>query len=219
MNLSELSPVPQAELPVAQLKEHLRLGTGFADEAVQDGLLAGDLRAALAAIEGRTAKALIARDFLLELGGCPGLGRRAARQHRDERHHAGCAGIRPQPDPDRGTDVPRAGAWRAEPVSGGEAGMAFHEVRFPAGLSFGSVGGPERRTEGREVVLWQSLGAVPSSGDLVRLEAGCDRRLETCRVKFDNILNFRGFPDIPGDDWSMTYPGGTEPMDGGSRRT
>lgn len=25
--------------------------------------------------------------------------------------------------------------------------MAFHEVRFPAALSFGSVGGPERRTE------------------------------------------------------------------------
>lgn len=25
--------------------------------------------------------------------------------------------------------------------------MAFHEVRFPANLSFGSIGGPERRTE------------------------------------------------------------------------
>ena len=25
--------------------------------------------------------------------------------------------------------------------------MAFHEIRFPAGLSFGSTGGPERRTE------------------------------------------------------------------------
>ena len=25
--------------------------------------------------------------------------------------------------------------------------MSFHEVRFPASLSFGSIGGPERRTE------------------------------------------------------------------------
>ena len=25
--------------------------------------------------------------------------------------------------------------------------MAFHEVRFPTSLSFGSLGGPERRTE------------------------------------------------------------------------
>jgi len=28
-----------------------------------------------------------------------------------------------------------------------EDGMNFHEVRFPASLSFGSVGGPERRTD------------------------------------------------------------------------
>jgi uncharacterized protein (TIGR02217 family) len=28
-----------------------------------------------------------------------------------------------------------------------EQSMAFHEIRFPANLSFGSVGGPERRTE------------------------------------------------------------------------
>ena len=25
--------------------------------------------------------------------------------------------------------------------------MGFHEVRFPANLSFGSLGGPERRTD------------------------------------------------------------------------
>ena len=25
--------------------------------------------------------------------------------------------------------------------------MSFHEVRFPANLSFGALGGPERRTE------------------------------------------------------------------------
>ena len=25
--------------------------------------------------------------------------------------------------------------------------MGFHEIRFPANLSFGSMGGPERRTE------------------------------------------------------------------------
>ena len=37
------------------------------------------------------------------------------------------------------------GARRA--ATGEERRMAFHEVRFPANLSFGSVGGPERRTE------------------------------------------------------------------------
>jgi len=55
--------VPPEALPVARLKEHLRLGSGFADDGVQDGLLAGFLRAAMAAIEGRTGKALMAREF------------------------------------------------------------------------------------------------------------------------------------------------------------
>lgn len=71
---------------------------------------------------------------------------------------------------------------------------------------------------GRDIELWQSMGIAPRPGDMVRLEAGCDKRAETCRLKFANLMNFRGFPDIPGDDWSMSYPGGTEPMDGGSRR-
>ncbi len=67
MLLTELTPVPAAALPVAALKAHLRLGTGFADDGFQDGLVEGYLRAALAVIEGRTAKMLIARDFRLEL--------------------------------------------------------------------------------------------------------------------------------------------------------
>lgn len=61
--LVELTTVPQVALPVAQLKEHLRLGSGFADDGVQDALLGGFLRAALAAIEARTGKALIEREF------------------------------------------------------------------------------------------------------------------------------------------------------------
>lgn len=61
--LVELTTVPQVALPVAQLKEHLRLGSGFTDDGLQDGLLAGFLRAAVAAIEGRTGKALFEREF------------------------------------------------------------------------------------------------------------------------------------------------------------
>nr|WP_325048889.1 phage BR0599 family protein [Rhodophyticola porphyridii] len=53
---------------------------------------------------------------------------------------------------------------------------------------------------------------------MIRLEAGCDKRMETCRLKFNNLLNFRGFPDIPGDDWLMSYPARTNARDGGSRR-
>lgn len=63
MMLIEETTVPEAALPVALFKEHLRLGSGFSDDGVQDGLLAGFLRSALAAIEARTGKALIERTF------------------------------------------------------------------------------------------------------------------------------------------------------------
>lgn len=63
MMVSELTPVPDSALPVARLKDHLRLGSGFAEDQIQDALLIGFLRAALAAIEGQTGKALLRRAF------------------------------------------------------------------------------------------------------------------------------------------------------------
>lgn len=65
--LSEVTEVAGAALPVQAMKDHLRLGTGFADDDVQDGLIETHLRAALAAIEGRIGKVLITRQFLLVL--------------------------------------------------------------------------------------------------------------------------------------------------------
>jgi uncharacterized phage protein (TIGR02218 family) len=68
----------------------------------------------------------------------------------------------------------------------------------------------------REIELWHSLGAMPAAGDMIRIEAGCDRRSDTCRLKFANLANFRGFPDIPGEDWLMSYPLSAGINDGGS---
>ena len=67
MMLTELTSVPGAALPVQALKDHLRLGSGFTDDALQDGLIESYLRAAMAAIEGRIGKALIARTYKLVL--------------------------------------------------------------------------------------------------------------------------------------------------------
>lgn len=65
--LTEVTAVPSGALPVQALKEHLRLGSGFALAPDQDALLESHLRAAMAAIEGRVAKALIERRFRLVL--------------------------------------------------------------------------------------------------------------------------------------------------------
>ncbi|WP_418593761.1 head-tail connector protein [Ponticoccus sp. (in: a-proteobacteria)] len=67
MMLVEETPVSDAALPVDALKEHLRMGTGFAGGDLQDGVMLSFLRAALAAIEARTGKALIVRSFLLSM--------------------------------------------------------------------------------------------------------------------------------------------------------
>lgn len=67
MMLSEVTPVPEAALPLAEFKAHLRLGTGFGEESLQDAVLLGFLRAAIAAIETRTGKILIERDFSVTL--------------------------------------------------------------------------------------------------------------------------------------------------------
>lgn len=75
----------------------------------------------------------------------------------------------------------------------------------------------DRVVQGDRIIeLWEELRAPIAAGDRIRLTAGCDKRIETCRLKFQNIENFRGFPHIPGDDWLMTYPKDTQPNTGGS---
>lgn len=64
MMLTEETPVPSLALPVEEMKDHLRMGSGFADDGLQDGLIETYLRAALAAIEGRIGKMLYQRRFL-----------------------------------------------------------------------------------------------------------------------------------------------------------
>lgn len=55
----------------------------------------------------------------------------------------------------------------------------------------------------RDVELWAGLGIQPKPGDRVRLTAGCDKSAATCRMKFNNFLNFRGFPHLPSEDWLL----------------
>jgi len=68
----------------------------------------------------------------------------------------------------------------------------------------------------RVIELWEALRVDIAVGDLVRIEAGCDKRAETCRLKFNNLNNFRGFPHIPGEDWLTSYPVSSGVNDGGS---
>lgn len=67
MMLTEISAVPDSALPLEEFSDHMRLGTGFSGAGAEDAALIGYLRAAIAAIEGRTAKILLAHEFTLSL--------------------------------------------------------------------------------------------------------------------------------------------------------
>lgn len=96
-----------------------------------------------------------------------------------------------------------------------ERGRAVMTTGATAGLvglvKFDREDGPTRK-----VTLWVDLAAAPVVGDVIRLEAGCDKLATTCREKFGNFMNFRGFPHIPGEDWMTSYPVSGKSNDGGS---
>lgn len=50
------------------------------------------------------------------------------------------------------------------------------------------------------VGLYLPLATLPVAGNSVRLTAGCDKTRQTCQLRYGNVINFRGEPDIPGID-------------------
>ena len=65
--------------------------------------------------------------------------------------------------------------------------------------------------------LWTTPGATIAAGDAASLIAGCDKTAATCRDKFANIVRFRGFPHMPGNDRVVSYANSlSRAMDGGS---
>ena len=73
--------------------------------------------------------------------------------------------------------------------------------------------------EGTDVLLtlWMQPVMAPAVGETFEITAGCDKTFATCRMKFSNTPNFRGFPHMPGNDFVLRLPKqGEAGMDGGS---
>lgn len=66
------------------------------------------------------------------------------------------------------------------------------------------------------IALWQPMAQAIAPGDAFTVTAGCDKRFSTCRERFGNVVNFRGFPHIPGNDFLLRYPLPGEPGHDGS---
>ena len=66
------------------------------------------------------------------------------------------------------------------------------------------------------VDLWEGMTDSIVAGDTFTIQVGCDKSVETCKAKFDNVINFRGFPRMPGQDAVVAVAHKTNINDGGS---
>jgi uncharacterized phage protein (TIGR02218 family) len=59
------------------------------------------------------------------------------------------------------------------------------------------------------IELWQPLARAIAPGDTFLVTAGCDKQVATCAARFANVVNFRGFPHMPGNDFvtAVARPG------------
>lgn len=76
-------------------------------------------------------------------------------------------------------------------LTGNNAGRSMEVRLFASGL----------------FTLFQPMPSAIQVGDTATAIAGCDKLPATCKAKFDNYINFRGFPHLPGMDSMMEYPG------------
>jgi len=58
-----------------------------------------------------------------------------------------------------------------------------------------------------EFTLFLPMPFQIAEEDIFQVFAGCDKRLTTCKDKFDNVINFQGFPYIPGVDQISLFGG------------
>lgn len=89
-------------------------------------------------------------------------------------------------------------------TGGANAGLAM-EVKI-----HGNSGGMA------DFTLWQAMAQPIQIGDTFAVTAGCDKRFATCINRFNNAVNFRGFPHIPGNDFVISYPVPGAPGNDGS---
>ena len=85
--------------------------------------------------------------------------------------------------------------------------FSFGKLAWTSGDNAGRVAEVKGHAAGSVVTLtlWQRAASAIEAGDGFTVTAGCDKTLATCRARFDNVANFRGFPHMPGNDRAFAY--------------
>lgn len=71
-------------------------------------------------------------------------------------------------------------------------------VTWTSGLNAGLSMEVKTFTSGGAVLLHLPMPYAVQAGDAFTITKGCDKALATCRDTFANVVNFRGFPHLPG---------------------
>ncbi|MEA2938969.1 MAG: hypothetical protein QOC56_2473 [Alphaproteobacteria bacterium] len=108
-----------------------------------------------------------------------------------------------------------AGILRASGLDGFDAGwFTAGKLTFTSGANDGlAVEVKTHRVDagGVTLELWQQMPEPNVAADTFVVTAGCDKRFATCRDRFHNSVNFRGFPHIPGNDFLLRRASPGEP--------
>ena len=77
-------------------------------------------------------------------------------------------------------------------------------LRFTSGPASGQAIEVKRHRimpSGIEIELWAPARGPLATGQTFAITAGCNKTYDTCRARFANGVNFRGFPSMPGNDF------------------
>jgi uncharacterized phage protein (TIGR02218 family) len=87
--------------------------------------------------------------------------------------------------------------------------FALGKLTWTSGANDGEAAEVKLHAKAAGVVtleLWQRMSGPLAAGNAFAITAGCDKRIATCRTKFANAVNFRGFPHMPGNDFVARVP-------------
>lgn len=107
------------------------------------------------------------------------------------------------------TDLLRDRAFMASGLAGFDAGwFTSGTLTWTSGANAGRI--TEVLSHGlADAIATLTLLEAPvraiGEGDSFVARAGCDKRIASCSAKFANTANFRGFPNIPGQDAVLRY--------------
>lgn len=104
--------------------------------------------------------------------------------------------------PDAKTIVPSAG------LTGASGYFNQGIINFTSGVLNGKSF-EIKSWDGTTLKMYLPLPAQPAASDAFTITPGCNHTTGDCINKFNNIINFKGEPFIPGNDLVLNYPNAT----------